>query len=454
MSNAQEKENPKRCQFEVKGCTWTTRSNVTGEFVRPYRLEDTGSMSDAVHALLWTRVRAALESRGALLAGNPNEMETARHARTRLGTDLVVRFVTEYYQERVYGGGAGLTDADAERLVAALEALSKPQGAPSMTSRSDGARSVAAKPMQSTDVPSITKVVTDLDEAVPYGLRELKAQQQRERAALERAAEEMRRKREIGEALEMQRVAAEAAERQRRAAKEEARLKQQEIAKQERERQDRDIAAQAEAAKKAKATIAATHETDRRRNALKASAPSRANAENPPRAGVNTSNAATVSEMHRKVQASPASRLVNASLGSEQDRQSDKGAELTDAQVRICGTALLLVGVLLFYATVYLPYQSAKNHEPVSLGSGPFMAPVVMIMGALMAVFGQGASKWLGSPTRWRRNETSTEGLREFAQNAKPGNWVFSVLVVVVCVAAGLWCDHWLKSAISSYGYK
>jgi hypothetical protein len=345
------------------------------------------------------------------------------HARTLLGTDLVMRFVTEYYQERVYGGGGGLSNADAEQLVAALEALPIRRAATTTPSHAAASNSALAPrvPSASTTQPTM-RIATDLDEAVPTGLEEFLAQEMRELAALEREAEEMRRQLEIAEAVEQQRVAAEAAELRRLAADEDARLKQQTIEKQEREEQAREIAA----AKKATATIAATKETDRKRNDLKVYAPSRANEEKPPRAEVKTSNPTPVSEM-RKVQASPARRLTNVRPDSEQDRWSDRGAELTDAQARISGTVFLLVGALLFYATVYLPYESAKNHEPVRLNPGPFWAPVFTIMGALMALFGQRASKWLGR---------------------------FSVLFVIVCSAAGLWCDHWLKSVISNYGSK
>lgn len=44
-------------------------------------------MTDAVPTLLWNRVRAALELRGAWPLSYPTTTEAARHAQTQLGID-------------------------------------------------------------------------------------------------------------------------------------------------------------------------------------------------------------------------------------------------------------------------------------------------------------------------------------------------------------------------------
>jgi hypothetical protein len=207
-------------------------------------------MPDVVYTFLWTRVRVALESRGALLPGHPTAMEAAQHAQSLLGSDLVVRFVTEYYQERVYGGGDGLSDSDAERIVAELEVLSIRTVVPSSPCRATASVSLKPPSMLSSTARATIKIATDDDEAMGTGWEELRAQEERE-------AEEMRRQREVTETAKQHRLAAE----------EQARFKQQEVYEQERGRRAREIAAQSEAARRAEEERIRAQDTQRRAEA-------------------------------------------------------------------------------------------------------------------------------------------------------------------------------------------
>ncbi len=124
-------------------------------------------MSEPVHAALWRRMTKALGERNALTPGSPGDI--AAHARAVLATDVVERFVRDYYQERQWGGGAGrLSDAAAEQLVRELEALQ----------RSAAPAAVRAPARAAGPLPIVVSaagagpgflVQVDLEEAEAYG---------------------------------------------------------------------------------------------------------------------------------------------------------------------------------------------------------------------------------------------------------------------------------------------
>lgn len=186
-------------------------------------------MAAAPHRLLWSRLRAALAARDAIPAGQPTPGEVAVYARAVLGTDLVQRFVTAYYQEREYGtGNSSITDQDAEALVLAVEVLPPRRGS--------GATQGASLTV-SAGATAARHRGRDTQEAVAYGdpdgaaARKRSTEEARLKAEREerekRAAEEARlaaeREKRVAEEA---RLAAERAEREKRAA-EEARLKAQ-----------------------------------------------------------------------------------------------------------------------------------------------------------------------------------------------------------------------------------
>lgn len=77
--------------------------------------------------LLWQRILNALDQRGALPAGNPTAQEIGRTGDEKLGTDLIGRFVREYYLPRFFGEAEGpLSDVDAEQHVSSIEKLPIP----------------------------------------------------------------------------------------------------------------------------------------------------------------------------------------------------------------------------------------------------------------------------------------------------------------------------------------
>ena len=87
-------------------------------------------MSASPHLDLWKRVAGALQDRG--IGPADGQREVARLARDTLGTDLVERFLDDYFFGRQYGGGSSkLTDEQAEALVRQIEDLPRPlAGAP------------------------------------------------------------------------------------------------------------------------------------------------------------------------------------------------------------------------------------------------------------------------------------------------------------------------------------
>lgn len=82
-----------------------------------------------IHAELWRRLRSALGECHALISGT--EHEIAAHAEVILGTDVVQRFLAEYYLPRHWGKRQGaISDEEAEALVVRVEAMARP-GTPS-----------------------------------------------------------------------------------------------------------------------------------------------------------------------------------------------------------------------------------------------------------------------------------------------------------------------------------
>lgn len=141
-------------------------------------------MSAAHHNLLWQRLLAALKDRDALpeTIGNGTPLEIARFADERLRTDLAVSFVEGYYQERRYGGiSSRLSEAEAEALVAQIEALPRVlplQPATSIASQTQTSGPAPQTPMQSipftrASAPATAKpapAMPEVEESQPIGI--------------------------------------------------------------------------------------------------------------------------------------------------------------------------------------------------------------------------------------------------------------------------------------------
>src|SRR5258708_4486924 len=83
-------------------------------------------MSEGTHNILWKRVTGALHGRAIGPASSQSALAT--EARTKLGTDLVERFLSGYFLERQYGGGKSeMSDEQAEALVRQIEDLPQPK---------------------------------------------------------------------------------------------------------------------------------------------------------------------------------------------------------------------------------------------------------------------------------------------------------------------------------------
>ena len=89
---------------------------------------------------LWQRIINAFVRDGMLPPGNPTPAQIAHQADRLRGDSHASRFVDAYYYPHTFGGGNGaLSDADAERLVAALE---KPAKRPAIVPLLRGAAAV------------------------------------------------------------------------------------------------------------------------------------------------------------------------------------------------------------------------------------------------------------------------------------------------------------------------
>lgn len=169
-------------------------------------------MADAPHVLLWRRVREALAVRDALASGHPTETEIAAHAKAQLRTDVVQRFVQQYYAPREYGDGEdALSDDEARRLVQELEALPLAAASASQPHSGSAARGATDAAISKTPLSPVKAEATlTAPEAVAYGEDEERAERRGRVTEAWRKAEEERRAREISTA-EAARRAAEAA---------------------------------------------------------------------------------------------------------------------------------------------------------------------------------------------------------------------------------------------------
>ncbi|HEV8377997.1 MAG TPA: tetratricopeptide repeat protein [Tepidisphaeraceae bacterium] len=123
-------------------------------------------MSEASHTILWKRVTSALHGRAVGPASSQGAL--AAEARTKLGTDLVERFLNGYFFERQYGGGnSAMTEEQAEALVRQIENLPQPV-APAPVDRAvpRGVILEADKPMSAGP---ILRDWSMLEEAEAYG---------------------------------------------------------------------------------------------------------------------------------------------------------------------------------------------------------------------------------------------------------------------------------------------
>lgn len=79
---------------------------------------------NAAHDELWARLLRALSLRGALPSDNATPSEIASHAGRLLATEVVHRFVHEYYYKKRFGATDGvLSDHEAGELVAQIETM-------------------------------------------------------------------------------------------------------------------------------------------------------------------------------------------------------------------------------------------------------------------------------------------------------------------------------------------